>query len=85
VLTFLVPSDNGHVDLVETNGTRTIVKPFNDPAQLLARIDELAEAWRAKAKERRYAQAFRERHYDFLRRYVEIRTKIDRAMHEGPG
>jgi DNA-binding NtrC family response regulator len=85
VLTFLGPAENGHVELVETHGTRTIVKPFSDAQQLLSRIDELAEAWRAKAKERRYAQAFRERHYDFLRRYVEIKTKIERAQHEGPG
>lgn len=85
VLTFLGPSDNGHVDLVETNGTRNIVKPFDDPQKLIVRLDELAEAWRAKARERRYTQAFRERHYDFLRRYVEIKTKIERAMNEGPG
>ena len=85
VLTFLGPSDNGHVDLVETNGTRSIVKPFDDPQKLIARLDELAEAWRVKARERRYTQAFRERHYDFLRRYVEIKTKIERAMNEGPG
>ncbi|HUJ57402.1 MAG TPA: response regulator [Kofleriaceae bacterium] len=85
VLTFLGPAENGKVELVETHGTRTIVKPFQDPQQLVARMDELAEAWRAKARERRYAQAFRERHYDFLRRYVEIKTKIERAMHEGPG
>jgi DNA-binding response OmpR family regulator len=85
VLTFLGPSENGHVDLVETNGTRNIIKPFDDPQKLIARLDELAEAWRAKARERRYTQAFRERHYDFLRRYVEIKTKIERAMNEGPG
>jgi len=48
-------------------------------------LDELADAWRAKAKERRYTQAFRERHYDFLRRYVELKTKIEHAMTEGPG
>jgi DNA-binding response OmpR family regulator len=85
VLTFLGPAENGHVELVETGGTRTIVKPFREAAQLIARLDELAEAWRAKARERRYTQAFRERHYDFLRRYVELRTKIERAIHEGPG
>jgi DNA-binding response OmpR family regulator len=85
VLTFLGPSDNGHVELVETQGSRPIVKPFREAQQLLARMGELAEAWRAKARERRYAQAFRERHYDFLRRYVELRTKIERAIHEGPG
>jgi DNA-binding response OmpR family regulator len=85
VLTFLGPSENGHVELVETHGTRTIVKPFNEARQLVERLDELAEAWRAKARERRYTQSFRERHYDFLRRYVELRTKIERAIHEGPG
>lgn len=85
VLTFLGPSDNGHVDLVETSGARTLVKPFDDPQKLIARLDELADAWRAKARERRYTQAFRERHYDFLRRYVELKTKIERAMNEGPG
>lgn len=85
VLTFLGPSDNGKVELVETSGTRVIVKPFTDPQQLLDRLDELAEAWRAKARERRYTQAFREKHYDFLRRYVELKTKIQRAMTDGPG
>lgn len=85
VLTFIGPSENGRVELVETASTRKIIDPFTDAKQLVDRLDELAEAWRAKARERRYTQAFRERHYDFLRRYVEIRTKIDRAMNEGPG
>jgi DNA-binding NtrC family response regulator len=85
VLTFLGPSENGRVELVETATTRRIIDPFTDAKQLVSRLDELAEAWRAKARERRYTQAFRERHYDFLRRYVEIRTKIDRAMNDGPG
>ena len=85
VLTFLGPADNGHVDLVETGGSRRIVPQFRQAKQLIDRLDELAEAWRAKARERRYTQAFRERHYDFLRRYVELKTKIDRAIHEGPG
>jgi DNA-binding response OmpR family regulator len=85
VLTFLGPADNGRVELVETHGSRPLLQPFRDPQQLVARLDELAEAWRAKARERRYTQAFRERHYDFLRRYVELKTKIDRALHDGPG
>jgi DNA-binding response OmpR family regulator len=85
VLTFLGPADNGKVELVETHGSRPLLQPFNDAQQLIARLDELAEAWRAKARERRYTQAFREKHYDFLRRYVELKTKIDRAIHDGPG
>jgi DNA-binding NtrC family response regulator len=85
VLTFLGPADNGKVELIETSGTRVLVKPFTDGSQLLERLDDLAEAWRAKARERRYTQSFREKHYDFLRRYVELKTKIERAIHEGPG
>lgn len=85
VLTFLGPSENGKVELVETSSTRVLVKPFTDAKQLLDRLDELADAWRAKARERRYTQSFREKHYDFLRRYVELKTKIERAIHEGPG
>ncbi len=85
VLTFLGPADNGKVELIETTGTRVLVKPFTDAQQLLDRLGELAEAWRAKARERRYTQSFREKHYDFLRRYVELKTKIDRAIHDGPG
>jgi DNA-binding NtrC family response regulator len=85
VLTFLGPADNGRVELVETHGTRPLLQPFTDAQQLLDRLDELAEAWRIKARERRYTQAFREKHYDFLRRYVELKTKIERAIHDGPG
>lgn len=82
VLTFRGPADNGKVDLVETHRQRTIVEPFREVSQLVARLDELAQAWRAKARERRYIQAFRERHFDFLRRYVELKTKMDRAQGE---
>lgn len=85
VLTFLGPADNGRVELVETHGSRPLLQPFSDAQQLLGQLDALAEAWRIKARERRYTQAFREKHYDFLRRYVELKTKIDRAIHDGPG
>jgi DNA-binding response OmpR family regulator len=85
VLQFRGPAENGKVELVETHSTRTIIEPFTDAKQIVDRLDDLAEAFRAKSRERRYIQAFRERHYDFLRRYVEIKTKIERAMSEGPG
>jgi DNA-binding response OmpR family regulator len=85
VLTFLGPAENGRVELVETHGSRPLLQPFCDAQQLVGRLDELAEAWRIKARERRYTQAFRERHYDFLRRYVELKTKIERAMPDGQG
>lgn len=74
------PPPGGHVEIVESTRTIPVVKQLDDPAQLLGRLDELAEAFRAKSRERRYAQAFRERHYDFLRKYVELKSKIDRAL-----
>jgi hypothetical protein len=64
---------------------RSILKPFTEASQLIGRLDDLAEAWRAKARERRYTQQFREKHFDFLRRYVEIKSKIERALNDGPG
>jgi DNA-binding response OmpR family regulator len=85
VLTFRGPAPDGVVNLVDATGTQSVVKPFTEVKQLLARLDDLAEAWRVKARERRYTQLFREKHFDFLRKYVELKTTIDRAISDGPG
>jgi len=85
VLTFHGPAANGKVELVGTAGTRVLVQPFTDAQLLIARLDELAEAWGAKTRERRYTQAFREKHYDFLRHYVDLKTKIEHAIQESHG
>jgi DNA-binding NtrC family response regulator len=77
------PPPGGKVEIVETSRRIPVVTQFDQPQQILERLDELALAFRAKAKERRYTQAFRERHYDFLRRYVELKSKIDRALSGG--
>ena len=80
VLQFTPPGPKSKVELVETSRVTPIIQPFTSAEQLLARLDELAEAFRAKERERRYTQAFRERHYELLRKFVEIKTKIDRAL-----
>lgn len=85
VFVFRGPGEGGYVNLLEQMGQRALIQPYDDTKQLLARLDELSEAFRAKARERRYTQNFREKHYDFLRRYVELKTKIDRALSDGPG
>lgn len=74
------PPPGGMVEIVESTRSIPVVKEWNDPAQLVERLGELADAFRAKSRERRYTQAFRERHYDFLRKYVELKSKIDRAL-----
>src|SRR5690606_22026042 len=80
---FSPPGPGGKVEIVESTRRIEVLPSFTDPQQLLDRLDEIAEAFRAKSRERRYTQAFRERHYDFLRRYVELKLKVDRAMAEG--
>jgi DNA-binding response OmpR family regulator len=85
ILTFRGPGQGASVTLVEAGGPRVIMPKFEDGSELAARLDEMAEAFRARARERRYLQAFRERHYDFLRRFVDLKTKIERALNDGPG
>lgn len=80
VMAYAGPGPGGKVELVETSKRTAVVSDFTDPTQLLERLDELAEAFRAKSRESRYTQAFRERHYDFLRRYVELKMKIERTL-----
>jgi CheY-like chemotaxis protein len=72
VFVFRGPGPGGYVNLIETMGQRPIVTPFDDAKKLISRLDEIAEALRARARERRYTQNFREKHYDFLRRYGEL-------------
>ena len=46
VMSFIGPGPKGRIDIVETSKTTTIVDNFTEPSQLLARLDELAEATR---------------------------------------
>lgn len=80
VLAFSGPGPAGQIELIETSKRTVIVPRFHSPGQVLERLDDLAEAFRAKMRESRYTQAFRERHYNFLRRYVELKMKIERTL-----
>jgi DNA-binding response OmpR family regulator len=66
----------GKVQLIETTRTITVVEEFTQASQLTGRLTDLADAHRAKARERRYLQAFRERHYNLLRRLAELKKKL---------
>lgn len=80
VLSYSGPGPGGRVEVVEATQNRPVITDFTSPKQLIDRLDELAEAFRAKVRERRYTQAFREKYYDFLRRYVNIKNKVERAL-----
>jgi DNA-binding NtrC family response regulator len=80
VLAYNGPGPGGRVEVVEATQNRPVITDFTSPKQLIDRLDELAEAFRAKVRERRYTQSFREKYYDFLRRYINIKNKVDRAL-----
>jgi hypothetical protein len=71
---------NGKLEIVETTRTIPIVDKFTSAAQLTDRLKELAQAHRARSRERRYLQAFREKNYEFLRRFAELRQRIEKAQ-----
>jgi DNA-binding NtrC family response regulator len=81
--TVIAYEPNGRLEIVEGARSIPIVERFTAAVQLAERMDELAEAHRAKLRERRYLAAFRERHYDFLRRLSDLRKKIERAIEDG--
>ena len=80
VLAYRPPGPNGKVEIVETTRIIPVLPEWRDRSELIERLPELAEAFRVKFRERRYTQAFRERHYEFLRKFVSLKAKIDRAL-----
>lgn len=88
ILLFTPPSGStvGEVKVIETSRIMTLVPSFTDPAQMAASLEEVREAIKQKAKERRYLKAFRRDHLDFINRYNRIRTSLQGQLgkKEGP-
>lgn len=80
-LTFRGPCEGGSVEIADAGAGVTVIGEFNKTAQLVDRLPDLAEAFRAKERQRRYTQAFREKHYDFVRKFVSLKEKLDAATH----
>jgi DNA-binding NtrC family response regulator len=70
----------GEVKLVDANGTMNTIASYAEPGQLAAPLGEIREALRTKSKERRYLQAFRQRHFEFLQRYNSIKTRLKEEL-----
>ena len=69
----------GKADVIEGSKTIPLVPEFSDGKQMVERIDELREAFRRKSRERRYLAAFRQENYELLRRYAELKQRLQRA------
>jgi DNA-binding NtrC family response regulator len=69
----------GKADVIEGSKTIPLVTEFTDARQMLERVDELREAFRRKSRERRYLAAFRQEHYELLKRYADLKQRLIRA------
>jgi DNA-binding NtrC family response regulator len=69
----------GRAQVIEGSKAIAFVPEFREAQQMVARIDELRDAFRAKSRERRYLAAFRQQNYELLKRYAELKQKLARA------
>jgi DNA-binding NtrC family response regulator len=78
-LTFRGPGEGGSLEIADGGAGVTVIGEFGKTQQLVDRLPDLAEAFHAKERQRRYTQAFREKHYDFVRKFVSLKEKLDAA------
>jgi len=69
----------GKAEVLEGSRTIALVPEFSDARQMVERIDELREAFRRKTRERRYLAAFRQENYELLRRYADLKQRLQRS------
>lgn len=77
-LLFTPPAEGvtGEVKMMETSRLTTIISAFAEPSQLVASLQEVREALKHKARERRYLQVFRKQHFEFLKRHTKLRERL---------
>jgi DNA-binding NtrC family response regulator len=80
VLLYTAPGGGQAGSMQVMEGSRAIqfLPQFTEVGQILGRLDELREAALATTRERRYHAAFRQQHFDLLKRFAELRAKLQR-------
>lgn len=81
-LLYKAPSGDEPGTVQVMDGSRAIpfLPVFHSPSQILERIDDLRTAALATQSERRNLAAFRQQHFDLLKRYADIRQKLQRTL-----
>ncbi|MCD6499831.1 MAG: response regulator [Deltaproteobacteria bacterium] len=81
VLEYVPPSaGQGSLAVVEESDRIPVLEGFTKGQELLDALSTLKKAYQAKLDERRYLQAFRAQHFDFLKQYAETRKQIQRVL-----
>ncbi len=71
------PAPDGRMERWQNGEPREVFRPLATPKHLAERIKMLAENVRAIRMERMFLQRFRSEHVDFLRKYAELKMKLD--------
>jgi DNA-binding response OmpR family regulator len=69
----------GKAEVIEGSKVIPLVPELLDGKQMVERVDELREAFRRKSRERRYLAAFRQENYELLKRYADLKQRLQRA------
>jgi DNA-binding NtrC family response regulator len=69
----------GSVDVMDGSRVIPFLPQFTSASQLTDRLDELKAAALATGRERRYFAAFRQQHFDLLKRIAEVKQKLSRV------
>lgn len=70
----------GEVKLVDAHREMSLVASYSEAGQLVGPLNEIREALRQKSRERRYLQAFRQKHYEFLQRYNALKQRLKEEL-----
>lgn len=67
----------GRIDRYEAGQMRGSESPFRGPEHLVARLSALVDELSVMREERRHLQAFRRDHGPFLKRFADLKTRIE--------
>jgi DNA-binding NtrC family response regulator len=73
----------GEVKMVDAGRVMSLIGSYTDPGQLVVPLGEIREALKQKTHERRYLQAFRQRHLEFLQRYNALKQRLKDELDRG--
>jgi hypothetical protein len=76
-LGLLYSKSTGRIDRYEEGKLTGSDQSFSGAKQLVSKLEQLVEELATMRKERRYLQAFRSEHGGFLKRYAELKVRID--------
>ena len=83
-LLYSAAGEDGHLDRYQGGVPTHVERPFTGPSQLTQKLQTIINEFGHLQQERRYIRAFRRHHDGFLRRYADLKMRID-GLKDGSG